>query len=639
MAVERIRAFRGATELSYSGLTLTKSNEIMVNRVAFSMEAEASTGIGTLINFTKENGSTSMFTAKLFNRKKEILWEMLGYSNGWELHNIRVEATWTSKSPEYIVADIVDNYTTNLTFASTAVSGITLENYEGKGQYAIDIINDMLDVLQWQMRVDESDNVYFEPGGYIDDGRVLTNGTNFQITNWETDGTQIVNHVKIIGGFISKLFEETASTTGTVFTLAHKPTGNVRIKVSGTLIEPDVTGTLYTVDAETKTVTFATSRINPSFEYEINQPVVIEDQDEDSINAYGMEIFKEVPAPHMNTFTDARKYARSFLGLYSTELVYAEGEIPYLDFDIQVGEIVNVVDNVRGESEQLVINKIVYKADEGTTVLHMGPRSLDFVDWQREVETRIKKLERRINNEDEIAISRLFKHGLKISFTPIVKEWRYKSPVDSFILGHPTLGYLRPDLNYEADCSDNGVYGTWNGTSIAGSQYSISGYRLSCGVFNGTDNYIQASASAGSAQSISFHINSTSNTQKIIRLSSTAYIEVSAGGDIHTTGLSGVTTYVDNVEDQTIGTGSWKTVQINFTAHTCSDLEIGRASTYFAGSIDEVMLYDTALASADRVNIINKYAEETTLLAKCLVWYSMDNPRLGDRFGAYVDIT
>ena len=180
MTVERIRAFRGATELGYSGLTLTKSNDIIVNRVDFNIEAEATATIGSVVDFTKANGSTSLFTAKLFNRKKEILWHMLGYSNGWELHNIRVEATWTSKSPEYIIEDIVDNYTTNLTFASSSASGITLENYEGKGQYAIDIIKDMMDVLQWQLRVDESDNVYFEPDGFTDNGLTLTNGDNFQ---------------------------------------------------------------------------------------------------------------------------------------------------------------------------------------------------------------------------------------------------------------------------------------------------------------------------------------------------------------------------------------------------------------------------------------------------------------------------
>ena len=59
--------------------------------------------------------------------------------------------------------------------------------------------------------------------------------------------------------------------------------------------------------------------------------------------------------------------------------------------------------------------------------------------------------------------------------------------MDSFLLGHETLGRLRADLNFEADCSDNGHNGTWSGSGIAGSQYITNGWRLSTGTFNGSD--------------------------------------------------------------------------------------------------------------------------------------------------------
>lgn len=640
--VETIRVFKGATELNHTGVEIIQSNDIIVNRVNLGIEANSAVTVGSTLNFTKADGSTSIFSAKVINRTKEMLWMLECLSNGWELHNVRVEATWTNKSPEYIVKDIVDNYTENLTFASSVASEITLDNYEGKGQYAIDIITDMMDVLQWQLRVNESDDVFFEPGGYINNGVTLLNGSNFSVTNWQSKAQDLVNHVKIIGGFISKLYTETASTTGTVFTLAHKPTGNVQCFVAGVLIEPDVDNTLYVVDADNQTITFSSSRVNPTFTYEINQPVIIEDQDESSISKFQMEVFKEISAPFLTTFADARKYARAFLSIYSDELNFVEGSVPGINYDLDVGELVLVKDDVRGELEELVINKIIYKLDNGITKLSLGPKNLDFWDWQRAVESRVKKLERRINNEDQIGISRLFKHELKTTYSLLIKEWRYKSPVDSFILGHQTLGRLRSNLNIEADCSDNNHQGVWSGTGIAGSQYSTSGYRLSCGIFNGIDNIISVTDSITSIQSLMFSINTTIGTQDLIQLASDSSISLSTF-NITTTGLVNPTIYVDGVAGITITTGTFHNITITFDSLTCDAITIGKIGTsYFTGSLDEVQLFNEKLTLTEQTLIINKYLDspdQTTLFTKCKLWLSMDNPRLGERFGSYVDIT
>ena len=51
------------------------------------------------------------------------------------------------------------------------------------------------------------------------------------------------------------------------------------------------------------------------------------------------------------------------------------------------------------------------------------------------------------------------------------RRLKARSYGNSFILGHTTLGRLRTDKNFEADCSDNGNHGTWNGTGIDGAQY------------------------------------------------------------------------------------------------------------------------------------------------------------------------
>ena len=115
------------------------------------------------------------------------------------------------------------NFTDNLTYAGTVSSGITLTKYIADG-YLIDIIKDLIDATLWQMRIDETDSVFFEPRGNVNVGKVLTNGGNFQIAKYDTKkGPEFFNRARIIGAIITRNSTETVTDTNTVFTLPSKP--------------------------------------------------------------------------------------------------------------------------------------------------------------------------------------------------------------------------------------------------------------------------------------------------------------------------------------------------------------------------------------------------------------------------------
>ena len=312
--VERTRLFRGATELEYSKAVVKRTADQVVDKGNIVIEANADIESGKIIDFKKADGSTTFFCGRVTDKNEEDMWEIEILSNGWELMNIRIEQVFLNSSPEAIVAAVIGT-TSNLTFASTDVSGFTVTKYIAKA-YAMDVIKDMMDTLQWQLRIDETDQVFFEPPGNVDNGFVFTNGVTGQINKWEDDNSTTFNRVRIVGAIIDYLTNETASGDGgtEVFVLGNKPSGTVKVTVDGAEVVQVGPNDPYIVDSDAPSITFNTAppagASNIIFDYSFNLPVVVDDQNDQSITDLGMEIFKEIPAPWLNDFNDARQYAR-----------------------------------------------------------------------------------------------------------------------------------------------------------------------------------------------------------------------------------------------------------------------------------------------------------------------------------------
>lgn len=660
-----LRIFRGATELNYTAAKITRRADSIVDTAIIEIEAEGTVGSADTIDFKKSDGSTVVFSGKIREIKKEDVWTIKVLSNGWELHNIRVEQVYENQSPEAIVQDVVDNHTTNLTYVSGPSSGVTLTKYIAKA-YGVDVIKDMMDVLDWQLTIDENDNVKFEPKGNVDNGVLLQNGASVQINSWEEDQHQLFNHVKLIGGFENFGTQETATQSIATHALTHKPNGDVRVVVTVGGASVEISPDQFNVDADNKQIIF-TSATKPVFEYSYNRPIIIDMQDDDSIADLGTEVFKELPAPFIDNDSDARRFAQKFLDAFSRPVPKVKAFEFNLKFERSPGEIVRVIDTIRNQDKQLVITKLVYDVRKGITEYELGTRDFMIFDWEREVQDRIKKLERRFQNDDQIVFARTFKHNLKATLN-ITNNFGKRSMNDSFVLSNQTLGRFRSGFDFEADCSDNANHGTWTGAGVTdGNQYDFVGFRLSTGVFGGTNHVVTVSDSA------TLQLNEDMTLAVAVKVASlpgaTKYIfhkwDETNGYGIRinqddkleffyedsgtltnlaaSTGLSvdtfqhfvGVKTgatlevFIDGTSDAVL------TSQPTTIGTSNANLEVGKQSTnFFTGRIDEVRVYSSAISATQVNNIFSKQEE----LSNLNLWLSMDNPHLGDRRGPTVSI-
>jgi len=662
---EYLRVFIGATELTYSTIEINESDDYIIDSAKIAVKGVTDVIPGAVVDITKADGTTSVFAGRVNSIDKSTTWTINILGNGYELNNLLIQTVWENMSPEEIIEDVVDTYTVNLTYSGTSSSGVTITKYIGNA-YAIDIIKDMLDVLDWSMTIDSNDNVDVFPKETINNGAVFTNGDNVNLSNWKEDNNNLINRVAIIGGFESFNLTETVAGTGTTFSLSKKPQGSMRATVSGTVIDPS----LYTVNADDKEIVFTSSRTNPVFTYSYSRPVIAEDQDDDSINTYG-EIYKRIPAPWLTTTSEARKYAAGVIEASSEPLKSVKAIRGGINYDVALGETVRVIDNVRGQNLLMVVQSIT-KTGQGSTIYTLGSETMFFNEWQREVQERIKKIERRFSNQEDIVFSKRLKHNMKVNLTPVT-TWEQASPQDTFWLNHATLGQLGTVVNghienFEADCSNNSNYGTWYGTGIDGSQFLSSGKRLSCGSFNGISRYVVAQSNLGDlsgAGSICAWVNTNSTTQRIIAanifgansklilgINSATFIGTRYDGSTNAVSSSALTTntwyhvaftsdgvteniYINGVLDNA-GTS---TLSITATSNLFTVGRNENGSNYFNGELDEVMVFDKAISQSTIQDIIaNNFYTNHSDYGNCLCWYSFDNPRLGIRMGTRTTI-
>jgi len=387
-------------------------------------------------------------------------------SYGYQLNNIYAEEIYENKSPEEIVQDLISNYT-DLTYASTATSGVTLTRWVVRG-YLNEEIGKLADILQWQIKTDPDKNFYFEPAGYESSGKTLEYGVNLIESTWKFDTTNLTNWVVLKAGQAKLNTQETFSGDGstTEFTLSFKPI-EVRVTVDG--VErvggyQGQSGIDYYVDNENKKIVFTTapnSGASIVVEYTFFKPIVVEAKDNSSINQYGI-YRKEIQAKWISTYNDARKYAKSYITQYSEPIKIGKLKAS-IDTDLRPGQTIRIIDDINNIDEDLTIKKITIKRD--FMELEVGSVVTNILDWHAAVEKRIKELEKELTSTPDILQKYLYfsenlKVGLKIS--KIEVKYRYVNTtikwnhIDSvwngtnvwwgmvypLILGHPTYGKL-----------------------------------------------------------------------------------------------------------------------------------------------------------------------------------------------------
>ena len=365
------------------------------------------------------------------------------YDYGYKLNNVVVNEIYNNKTPEYIIEDLITNYT-DLTYSSTSSSGITLSKYVCKDKKLNEVINELSSLLGWIWYIDKDKKFYFEPKSYESSGITLTIGTNARLKGkWRKDTSHIINEVIVVGDMATFNTSDSFSGDGSTkeFTLTYQPKGNVRVLVDGTeqqgYVEGQGTGD-YKYDKDNKKIIFDTAPSSGSsivvyYEYEV--PIKVQTSNYESINLYGKRSTKIVKK-YINTMSQARKLASKYLDYYSNYHLSAKIEYIYLNPNIQTGKTINVVDNINNVNQEFVINKVIWKYPEGIMEISVGEREPEIFDWNAEVMDRLKQLEQSMDNTDILQYYYLVDNQLNVSVNVEISAKYRTIPSDILIYNH-----------------------------------------------------------------------------------------------------------------------------------------------------------------------------------------------------------
>ena len=434
-------------KLTLLGFDIERLTEKAVDNAKIKVLKDSNISIGNEIKIFNSDGVT-LFGGTDESVDEIDMWSLNCQGYGFELNNKWKVKIYENKSPEYIVEDLISG-DSDLTYSSSTSSGITITKYVANN-YISKIIEEMRVLLGWQIRTEPDKKFYFEPTGNIDNGVVLTTGVNIKIPKWDKNTEQLCNKIKVFGDFANYNTNESfnASASQTDFTLTFKPTSNVKVTVDGTEQTGNAQGRgAYDIDVDNKKIVFASGLTGGEaviiyYTYQI--PIVVEGQDDASITKYKTR-YKEIQAPFLKTFQDARLYVSEYIRNNATPKYKTEIIISSIITSYSTGELITVIDNQRNINETLVIKSIRWLYPEGVTKIKVGFLNNDILDWQNEVMERTRELEKRVADENIINIYRQFNHDLRVGLTLTLTK-KSRAINDSFILGHSSNGVLGTSL-------------------------------------------------------------------------------------------------------------------------------------------------------------------------------------------------
>lgn len=439
----RLTVKKGATELVCFNIEIEKFTEKAVDSLKFKVSKDTAIDFGDEI--TVYDGATLIFTGNITEIEKPNQWTVTVMGCGWETNNKWKMKVYTSTSPEDIVKDLIDN-NTNLSYASTETSGVTIDKYIANN-YISKIVEEMRELLQWQTRTEPDKAFYFEPEGNTDNGVTWTTSTHISIPIWKSDPTHFFNSVKIIGDFASYTKTETfnATSSQTDFELTYKPIGGVKVTVDGSEKAGGAPGYGdFDILSEDKTIVLTTgAALNDAvvITYTYQIPIAVCSKNEDSISTTTVEVHRQIDAPYIKSFADARRLAKGLLSKHSTVESSCKAFRRGLDTSINTGEYITVADTQRDITKKLVVKKIKYSYPAGATEVEFGQNDSDVYDWQTQVMNRIQELELKTTDEQTLMEHTLLAHNLDVTLTMALTK-KERAINDSFILGHASNGLL-----------------------------------------------------------------------------------------------------------------------------------------------------------------------------------------------------
>lgn len=554
-----------------------------------------------------------------------------------------------------IASDILlqGGFTASVVSSGIDTGDITVDKFISNNHSRLNRLNLIQKLLNWILYYDyNAQQVRFEPKGYASYPTTLNVGAEIvNIPNWENDIENMRNKITVTGAkqLDTRVDTFSGDSSTTQFELTYTPV-SMQLTVGGVLqelgIEGSTTGFAYQIDVERKMIKFvtapATASNNIVATYTTYIPTPVTGQNDSSIELYGLTQHEQFDFEDVVTVDDAEVRVQQLLDILS------QGEINTAllttEYSVKVGNSVTVADSLRpANNGTYVVQSKIMNYGSDYDVIKIGTPRIDINKLMSTIDERLKQLEGKDRTLAAILkqLISLSRSAITVSRESLKLEKR--NMTNSWTPGHVTLAYLRASQSDEADCSTNGNHGVWSGTDVTtGTQYTNASesagvitqplQRLACATLNGTNHKVTSTVSEAGIVAVSFFMNPSTNSRDVCELDSGKYISLDASGNITTTGLTTVV-----IEQTAMTTGTH--VYVQFDAITATNPTVGFSTTYYHGDLDEFMIFNATLSAADKLEIQqNKFINASAKFANCKLWWSFDNPLIGDRRTAYVTV-
>jgi hypothetical protein len=365
---------------------------------------------GNITSYDEDNGNI-IITAKGF------LWR-LNYQFLTKSYDIAID-------PQAgVVSAIWDDIITDggLTTSVPTSSGTTnvLNKFICNDQTRLERAQKLAETLGWNMYEDYINNlVVLAPKGYISYTTPLTVGSNvINVPVWNYELDSMRNDITIKGAVAPYNQTETFSGTGAqkdFYTSGEAEALNISVggvqKVRGT---PSVTTTYdYTYDKELKKISFVnapalgTNNISAIITYNIPMPVRAKNSA--SINQYGVTGDDGVKRGQEEVITfkdlrsvdDAKLRLKKILDNIGVPKLKTRAQT-YNVMGLNPGMSVQVIDNVQGYNENMIVIGVEYLYPDNYDNVDLGDPRFDLQDFINTIDKRISALEQSDLNNNQI---------------------------------------------------------------------------------------------------------------------------------------------------------------------------------------------------------------------------------------------
>lgn len=426
----------GTVETGYLLVASARYSETTttVSKMNFVLQSSLTTFLlGDIVEFY-DSTTTLKFKGEITRAEvASSVWTIEVKDLGNILTNTRFTTVYRNKSPEFIIEDIITNYTT-LTYSSTISTGEILPKQTFRDDILLDGITKMMETFNGTFSVSKTGIfTLIQKQNSINTNQI--NSTNGDILQgkWKNDANKKYTKIIVEGANIDQQNEETFIGSQSQVTLA-KPPKNIKVTNSSGTVLTQTTSSIsgdYTVDIQAMTIDFSPNQTDPKVEYTYQSQVRVE---------IGTGKTLKLQKSYLEDKDEALNLALSALQLYQDGIQTSKWlKNDGTDFeDYIVGETIIVTDNTNNVSGDYEITRVDYEYPN-RLYLTVGEDEEGIFDWQKEAQQRIQELEQKEQASDFVTNFIYTVDNLNIALSTDIITYQKKAIDNGFVLDSSVL--------------------------------------------------------------------------------------------------------------------------------------------------------------------------------------------------------